>query len=303
MLPGLDKDNAMIRGELLELDLSGANDDKETVYRSIVFDMEEVLKNDITELNNGCLEVFIEIMMIPKDSMLDNESTHNNDYSNPISDIVFGNKDVLKIKPGFAYSSVADPSTFKFNTKSYVYKEQGGEYFHQKDIELVENQVQTLDIILLQNFATSSHLLGMLIEAPLEGNHDTFMHGESKPDCIHNECIFGDKTFNGNSLNYVFNANVVSRIRLWFYKMADLTTGSYSKGTPYHFSIKSTKNYLDTHAKEKVACLNEVFPTKITSRRYAHKEMPDAYIVDDYFRVDSFTDVSFSGKSQYSSSF
>jgi hypothetical protein len=94
--------------------------------------------------------------------------------------------------------------------------------------------------------------------------------------------------------SYVFNSNIVSRIRLWFYRVKTLK--SDPDCTPYHFTIKSTPNYLESHNKEKVACINEIFPAKITARRFAHPEVPDTYIVDDYFRVDSFTDISFSGK-------
>lgn len=77
---------------------------------------------------------------------------------------------------------MADTRTFSFNTKSYAYKEGDGEFFHQKDIELIDNQIQNIDVFLGQNFETASHLLGVVIEAPLEGNHDAFMHGETKPD-------------------------------------------------------------------------------------------------------------------------
>jgi len=74
------------------------------------------------------------------------------------------------------------------------------------------------------------------------------------------------------------------------------STSFHRDCTPYHFSIKSTKNYLDSHSKEKVACASESFPATITTRRFAHKEMENSYIIDDSFRVDSFTDVSFSSK-------
>jgi hypothetical protein len=296
-LPGLD-DVKIIRGEFLEIELDNTYNGQLNLFRYISFDVKDVLANDISVLKNGCLEVYLELSFIPKNTYNFKDDKCNSDHDNPILDEVFSNTEVLKIKPGFDYSSVADPSSMKFNDKSYVYKESDGEFFHQKDIELVEQNMQNLDIELLQNFETSSHMLGLIIEAPLEGNNDVFMHGESQPDCVNNECIYSDKGFNTNYISYVFNSNIISRVRLWFYKLHTLPASSsvHRECTPYHFTIKSTKNYLETHSKENVACINEVFPSKLTSRRYAHKEMPDAYIIDDEFRVDSFTDVSFSRK-------
>ena len=293
-LPAMDLGATLLRGEYLEVDLQNYADVSEVTFRDIHFNMRDVLNNDITLLKNGCLEIYVEISLVPKERIRIDENKCQNDHDNPIRDQIFGNNDVLKLKPGFDYSSVADPSTFAFNSKSYAYKDRDNDFFHQKDIELIEDQVQNLDITLFQTFETSSHLLGILIEAPLDGNHDNFMHGESEPDCGRNECIFGDKTFNGNYISYVFNSNIVNRVRLWFYKIKTLK--SSPNCTPYHFSIKSTKNYSNTHPKEKVACVDEVFPTKITARRYLHKELPETYIVNDYFRLDSFTDVSFSSK-------
>ena len=199
------------------------------------------------------------------------------------------------MKPGFDYSSVADPVSFRFNEKSFVYEESDGEFFHQKDIVLVDEQIQNIDIELLQNFQTSSHLLGMIIEAPFEGDYEAFMHGESKPDCENNECIYSEKVFDGQYISYIFNSNIINRVRLWFYKIHTLPSTSFHQDcTPYHFTLKSTKNYLDQHSKERVACSSEVFPAILTSRRFAHKEIADSYIIDDSFRVDSFTDISFS---------
>lgn len=120
--------------------------------------------------------------MMPKDNFDFNDEKCEKDHESPLVDEQFANKEVLKVKPGFDYSSVADPNTYKFNDKPFVYKESDGEFFHQKDIELVDEQIQNLDFELLQNFQTSSHLLGMIIEAPFEGNHDSFMHGGSEPN-------------------------------------------------------------------------------------------------------------------------
>lgn len=284
----------LLRGEYLEVDLQNNADANDITFRDIHFNMRDVLDNDLSLLKNGWLEVYVEVSLIPKERVKIDENKWNNDHDNPIKDLIFGNSDVLKIKPGFDYSSVADPSTFAFNSKSYAYKERDNDFFHQKDIELIEEQVQNIDITLFQNFETSSHLLGIIIEAPLDGNHDNFMHGGSEPDCGKNECILGDKTFNGNYISYVFNSNIINRVRLWFYKIKTLK--SSQNCTPYHFSIKSTKNYSNTHPKEKVAWVDEVFPTKITARRYLHRELPETYIVNDYFRLDSFTDVSYSSK-------
>jgi len=293
-LPGLDSDTQMVRGEYIEATVTNTVDLTTSITKNIEFDLEDVLEAQSVQMNNGWLEVYIEATVTPVNTIKhDNEKCTIDNHSS-IQDQIFGNLDVLKIKPGFSYSSVADTRTFAFNSKSYAYKDSDGEFFHQKDIELIDGQVQDLNIFLGQNFQTASHMIGLIIEAPLEGNTEAFMHGEPKPDCSKNECIYSDKGFNGHMISYVFNANIVSRVRLWFYKIK--TLNSDPDCTPYHFTIKSTPNYLETHNKEKVACMDEIFPAKITARRFAHKEISDTYIVEDYFRVDSFTDISFSGE-------
>lgn len=270
----------------------------EDSYRKIGFNLDEIFEKEANVLKNGCLEVYIEFSFVPQQILDFNDEKCLKDHENPLVDEQFSNKEVLQMKPGFDYSSIADPKSFKFNEKSFVYLEADGEFFHQKDIELVDEKVQNLDFELLQNFQTSSHLLGMIIEAPFEGNHEAFMHGESQPDCENNECTYSDKVFNGQYISYIFNSNIINRVRLWFYKIHTLPSTSFHKNcTPYHFTIKSTKNYLDQHSKEKVACAGENFPAILTSRRFSHKEIEDSYIIDDSFRIDSFTDISFSGDS------
>ena len=133
---------------------------------------------------------------------------------------------------------------------------------NKKDIELTGSQVQSIDFVLSQNFDSSAHIIGMLLEIPLDGNHDAFMHGESQPDCIKSECILADKMFNANSINFVFNSNIMERVRIWLYRVTNSV--SSSSCTPFHLSIKSTKNYKDTHPKENVACWEESFPLKLT---------------------------------------
>lgn len=167
-----------------------------------------------------------------------------------------------------------------------AYKENDGVFFRQKDIELSGAQVQNIDFVLSQNFESSTHMIGMLLEIPLDGNHDTFMHGESQPDCVKSECILGDKVFNSNTINFVFNSNLIERVRLWLYRVTNPI--SSTSWTPFHLSIKSTKNYKDSHPKEDVACWEESFPLKLTSRRFAHDEIKDCYIIHDNYRVDSF---------------
>lgn len=158
---------------------------------------------------------------------------------------------MLKVRPGYDYSSVLDPSSQTLTPKPLAYKEIDGEFFKQKDIELVDEQVQSIDFVLLQNLESSPHMLSLLLEVPLEGNHDAFMHGEPKPDCLNNECIFADKMFNSHSINYVFNSNIINRVRLWLYRESGLV--SATSCSSYHLTVKSRKHYLETHPAEKVA--------------------------------------------------
>jgi hypothetical protein len=290
-LPALNQ--KFLRGEFMQTDFRLDQSDGQVKSRNIVFNVEEIL--DSGNGPTGCVEVYVEVSLVPHTQISFDDEKCKSDHDNPVIDEIFGNSDVLKIKPGFDYSSVADVSTHKFKDKSYVYKTDDPVFFHQKDIELVDSTVQNLDIEIWQNFQTSSHMLGLIIEAPLDGNHENFMHGETEPDCTKNECVFSDKTFNGQYISYVFNSNIASRVRLWFYKLITLPKSELSKDcTPYHFTIKSTKNYIETSSKEKVACLSETFPSKITSRRFAHREQEGAYILDDNYRMDSFSDISFS---------
>ena len=124
-------------------------------------------------------------------------------------------------------------------------------FFHQKDIELFESNIQNLDFKILQNFASSDHLIGLILEIPSDTNHDKFMHGENEPDCINNECILSGKIYDGGSLQYVFNANDISRIRLWFYRITNRK--SEDSCTSFHFTIQSTPKYLESTSREKVA--------------------------------------------------
>lgn len=285
-LPGLNDNNKLLRGEYLEAEIKNDNDSPFSTMKDIEFDLSNVLRTDLHLLNSKCVQVYLEVSVVPLERIKEDNDKCNNDHSEPKADQVFGGEDVLKVKPGFDYSTVADSNTFTFNNKAKAYKESDGVFFHQKDIELVENHVQNLELVLLQNFETADHLLGMVLETPFGGNHDNFLHGEDKPDCIKNECIYSDKAFDAQTISYVFNSNSIDRIRIWFYRMTD--SKSSSSCTPFHLSIKSQRNYLDTHPKEKVACLDEVFPPKITVRKYAHKEVEGTYIVNDNFRVDSF---------------
>ena len=88
---------------------------------------------------------------------------------------------MLKINPGYEYTTVITTSD-AFTSKSLAYKEADGVFFRQKDIELSGSQIQSLDFVLSQNFESSTHIIGMILEIPLDGNHDAFMHGESQPD-------------------------------------------------------------------------------------------------------------------------
>jgi hypothetical protein len=57
---------------------------------------------------------------------------------------------------------------------------------------------------------------------------------------------------------------------------------------PYHFTINADTHYLDTHSKERVACQDELFPSKVTIRKFKSKSNPEIYLLHDYFRIDSF---------------
>jgi len=176
------RDDKIIKGEFIEIDLSNDFANDKDLLRVINFNLDELLNMGTNNLKIECMRVYLEISLISKDSLNFNGEKCSKDHDNPLIDDQFANKDVLKIKPGFDYSSIVDPKTLKFNEKSFVYEDSDGEFFHQKDIELVDDKIQNLDIELLQNFQSSSHMLGMIIEAPLEGNHEAFMHGDSKPN-------------------------------------------------------------------------------------------------------------------------
>ena len=55
--------------------------------------------------------------------------------------------------------------------------------FDQDESALVNSIDDNRFQLIRQNFETASHMIGLIIEAPLEGNTEAFMHGEANPDC------------------------------------------------------------------------------------------------------------------------
>jgi hypothetical protein len=72
-VPGLENDTQLIRGEILETTIYNNVDDSQ-LTKSIEFDVNDVINKDSVILNNGCLEIYVEISVIPIANMkFDNE--------------------------------------------------------------------------------------------------------------------------------------------------------------------------------------------------------------------------------------
>jgi hypothetical protein len=93
----------------------------------------------------------------------------------------------MKLTADFTYSSVVDTNTDTFNDKTYAYKESNGVFFKKKDFELSDTKPLQLQFKLLQNFETSRHLLGLMLEAPLTISEESETFGDSEPNCDVND--------------------------------------------------------------------------------------------------------------------